>query len=436
MKIFVYSILVVLLISCSDEVQLELENEYDVAMSLYKAEMYDEAISKLQPLFDHSIVDRNELKVKALYLRGFIYYLRDQNKLAYQDYIKALDIANEIGDDMRSSKLNNEIGLIFLDSELFEQASIHFKLALGKSDEASTQDIAHYYYNLGRSLRRLDKMESASEYFLKAIDINNGLRNFDALSNCYLELGLLQHEVGNEQLALNHFNEILRISDLSYKADIFRWKANNNIGNVYLSLGKVEEAESFFQKSLSYEKNDSQLSVTYNNLGKIANEKGDYERAWEYFKKSIQFNSKKIEMNELAITNMALRKTLQELDQPDSLVYYTMRINELALPSLETQVWLKNEEDKIVLLTKYQDYERKKAEREQYAKTSWLMAFIMTFILVSGLLSVRLWKIYNYKSAQKGLSLIKNSNEMVYLLDMFKKEKEEMRRVMNQKNRT
>ncbi|WP_422358686.1 hypothetical protein [Reichenbachiella sp.] len=63
------------------------------------------------------------------------------------------------------------------------------------------------------------------------------------------------------------------------------------------------------------------------------------------------------------------------------------------------------------------------------------MAFIMTFIFVSGVLSVRLWKIYHYKSAEKGLALIKNSNEMVYLLDMFRKEKEEMKKSMDQKIR-
>ncbi|MEP2509168.1 MAG: hypothetical protein ABJH72_07410, partial [Reichenbachiella sp.] len=119
----------------------------------------------------------------------------------------------------------------------------------------------------------------------------------------------------------------------------------------------------------------------------------------------------------------------------DSLLHYTMLINDMALSAVETRTWLEDEDEKIALLTKYQDYVREKAEKDQYAKTSWLMAFIMTFIFVSGVLSMRLWKIYNYKSTEKGHALIKNSNEMVYLLDMFKNEKEEMKKVMDQKLR-
>ncbi|MEO9805942.1 MAG: tetratricopeptide repeat protein [Reichenbachiella sp.] len=430
---FKYFILIIIIASCQDLTDIDDEDYYNEAVINYKNEQYDQAIAKLDIILDGN--NDSAIAIKALYLRGFSYYLQDKNKLAYQDYLEGIEIAESFGQVNVISKLNNEIGLIFLEAELYEQSLSHFLLALDQSGETTLQNKGHYNYNIGRSLRRLNRLDEGIEYFLTAIDINEQLRNYDALSNIYIEIGLLQQKVGNHSLALEHFQEIIKISQLSKNPNLFKWKAYNNIGNIYQLAGDFLQAESYFNKSLEYENDDSQLSVTYNNLGKICNKKGEYKKAWQYFKKSLAYNSKNVEINELGITNNALRKTFEKLNQTDSLLDYTMLINDMALSAVETRTWLEDEDEKIALLTKYQDYVREKAEKDQYAKTSWLMAFIMTFIFVSGVLSMRLWKIYNYKSTEKGHALIKNSNEMVYLLDMFKNEKEEMKKVMDQKLR-
>lgn len=435
MRISIYFILAIFLISCGNEMEIESNRIYEEAMSAYKAQQYDPALSKLEIVFRNIEDDQSELALKALYLRGFIYYLRDENKIAFQNYLEAIDIAEKLGDQLRIPRLYNEVGQIFYEKDMFEQSLFYYRYALDNSGQSTYQDIAFYNYGVGKSLRRLNRLDEGLEYFIKAIEINKDLNNFNALANNYLELGLLQQMAGNQGQALKHFNEIISISKLSNNADLYQWKAYNNIGNIHLIADELKSAEYYFKKSLEFDNDDSQLSVTYNNLGKICNKKGDYKLALNYFKKSLKYNSKKLELNELLITNNALNQTFEKLNQPDSLLHYTLIINNMALPAIETRSWLTDEDEKIALLTKYQEYERNKAEREQYAKTSWLMAFIMTFIFVSGVLSVRLYKIYHYRSQEKGLALIKNSNEMVYLLDMFRKEKEEMKRSMDQKIR-
>ncbi|WP_420581435.1 hypothetical protein [Reichenbachiella sp.] len=437
MRVINYLTILLVFTSCIDSVEVDKESKYQEALTLYRESEYNRARDVLKAVFNSSEQgEQSEILAKSLYLRGFINYLQDSSKNAYSDYLNAIEIAETIGNDRMISRLNNEIGQIFFENELYEQGLNYFQLALEYSDAATIQDKAYYYFGIGKSLRMLKRFDAGMDALLEAIDINDNLRNNDALAGDYVELAKLQDDAGNIELALEHYNTVISLSELTNNPNKYLWISYNNIGKIALASKEFEKAERNLQLALNYNVNKEQLWVTYNNLGKVYNESGEYENAWACFKRSLTYNSEKGEMNELAITNQALKKTFEKLDQPDSLLYFTMLINEMALPMIQTKSWLKGEDKKIALLTKYQNYLNQKVEQEQYAKTSWLMAFIMTFIFVSGVLSVRLWKIYHYKSAEKGLSLIKNSNEMVYLLDMFRKEKEEMKRSMDQKIRS
>lgn len=433
LKFFKYIFIIIFIASCDDAIEVSTQSLYDEAADLYRERQYEASAKKIDLLLATSGLESSILVAKSYYLRGFIYYLNNQSKEAYQDYLMALELAKEHGDEKMESRLYNEVGQIFYERELYDQALIYFQMALDHVSAASYQDRAYYNYGIGKTLTSLARFDEAMDFLLEAIEINQKLNNNNSLVNNYVEMGILQSRVGNYTVALEHYQKVIELAPLSQNPSNNMWKAYNNSGNAFLVVDMYDEAEAYLTKALEYNTNKSQLWVTYNNLGKVYNEKGQYEKAWNCFKKSLVYNSEKGEMNELAITNMALKKTFQKLNQPDSLLHYTMLINDMALPLIETQAWLKDEDMKIALLTKYQDYKEKQSEREQYAKTSWLMAFIMTFIFVSGVLSMRLWKIYNYKSPQKGYELIRNPNEMVYLLDLFKKEKEEMKKVMDQK---
>ncbi|MEP2023761.1 MAG: tetratricopeptide repeat protein [Reichenbachiella sp.] len=433
LKLFIYIFLTILIVSCNDSIERDAEELYLEAAEMYKNKQYEKSVEKLDFILNNEDLDRTMLVSKAFYLRGFISYLSNDSKKAYSDYLDAIDIADAFGENKMVSRLNNEIGQIFYERELYGQSLTYFKLALEQSDRATYQDRAYYNFGVGKSLVQLNRFDEAMDYLIDAIEINKQLRNNDALAGDYIELGKLQRRVGNFNLAYNHFEAVIVLAPITNNPNKYLWLANNNIGNMALETNQLDKSEKHLKRALEYNSNETQLWVTYNNLGKLYNTNGEYQKAWNCFKQSLAYNSKKGEMNELAITNNALKKTFEKLNQPDSLMHYTMLINDMALPMIQTKSWLKDEEEKIALLTKYQDYEREKSEREQYAKTSWLMAFIMTFIFVSGVLSMRLWKIYNYKSSQKGHALIKNSSEMVYLLDMFKKEKDEMKKVMDQK---
>jgi tetratricopeptide (TPR) repeat protein len=364
--------------------------------------------------------------------------LENNARLAYNDYIEALKSFEYVGEDKMMAMIYNEIGELFFEKQLYDQANFNFNEALAHSEESSEQNIANFHYGIAKTIAELGEYAESLDHFLIAIEINERLKKIDYVISSYLAMGVMQSKAGNKDLARGHYAKVIEIAKFSKKPNENLRNANNNIANTYIKSGNFVEAEKYLLKALAYvdnnhEENFGQPYVTYNNLGIVYFEKKNYEKAWHYFKKSINANNKRLDVNELGITNEVIQKFYQKNAQPDSLYYYTQLINNLAMPRVKTSAWMQDDNEKIALVTKYQNYLQDKLQKKQQAKISWLMGGTLLFIMFSGLLGARLWKIYHYQPINNELSLLKNSDELVYLLDSFKNEKDELKRTMKQK---
>ena len=286
---------------------------------------------------------------------------------------------------------------------------------------------------MAKTFAHLKKFDLSLEYYLISLEIDQDERNYSGLCDVHVGIGILQRSAGNIEQALIHYNKVLDLAQYTSKADDFRRTAFNNIGNLYLESGNYTLAKENLLKSIEFQTKKSLLTVTYNNLGQVFSKEGNYIQAWEYFKKSIEHNSFRVGLNELNITNAALREMYTAKSQPDSLLYYTMKINDLAMPVIEAKEKLTSDDEKMALLTKYQDYQVLKAKEEQRAQLLNMTFWIVLFAVISGILGYKLWKIYAYHAKVDKHRLLRNSSEMVYLLDLFKNEKDELKRMMDQK---
>lgn len=434
MRLIIYCLLPVFIfsmVSCSDHESNGLESKYDRAVFLYKNKEFDESLVLLDQSLA-SVNEENELVAKAYYLRGFIAYLKNNPRKAYDDYLDAQQIFKSLGDAEKVARLNNEIGQIFYELELYDQSLYYFQNAFEGGMSSTRKEQGNFLYGIAKSYSRLKKYEVGMDYFIQSMEVAEEYRNYSLLSSVHLELGVLQLSVGNVEQAIVHYQKVEDLASFTSNPDRIRWSALNNVGNAYLELGNIVLAKEYLLKALELESGDSQFSVTYNNLGKVYNREKKYKKAWACFKKSIEYNREKIDIDELSITNAALRKMYTMESQPDSLLYYTMKINDLAMPVMQARDQLKGDDEKVALLTKYQDYQALQAQEEQQAQMMNMAFWILLLISTSGLLGFKLWRIYNYHAVTDKHKLLKNSTEMAYLLDLFKKEKDEMKKMMNQ----
>jgi tetratricopeptide (TPR) repeat protein len=126
------------------------------------------------------------------------------------------------------------------------------------------------------------------------------------LSTSYNNMGLIYKTLGKGDNALEYFDKALQISQEMVKMEPqltdFQQALSlsyNNVGRIYETLGEGDNALEYFDKALQVSQelayNEPQrkvfqrgLSVSYDNAGRINKNLGKYDKALEYFEKALQ----------------------------------------------------------------------------------------------------------------------------------------------------
>lgn len=143
------------------------------------------------------------------------------------------------------------------ESRFAEALQIHGK-GLDRAVEArDTVEWVQALNNIGTDYRRLGVLSQAHDYHLSAVQ----------LCEAY--------------------------SDTSYQSIKNRLTSLNGLGNIYLSIGNYQRADSVFRLALAGEKklrSSTGQAINYANLGSIFESKGQIDSAWVYYRKSMECN--------------------------------------------------------------------------------------------------------------------------------------------------
>lgn len=190
-------------------------------------------------------------EARAINSMGVFYYIKGDFARSYNQFNKALDIMNELGDLNWASILNGNIGLIL-------------------------RNQGHYL--------------PALEYFQRALAIDEKLNNQANLSSDYLNLGILYQDQGDYATAMEYYFKSLDLPDTK-KVDIAQ--IYNNIGAAYASMKSPNypRALEYFQKSLALRQemgDQVAQAMTCHNLWEIYMDLGNEQKAQEYLRKTLE----------------------------------------------------------------------------------------------------------------------------------------------------
>ncbi|MCR5130923.1 MAG: response regulator [Prevotella sp.] len=151
---------------------------------------------------------------------------------------------------------------------------------------------------LGKKYRDQSKFEQAIDLHQKGVSISTELRDtteliqgLNNLATDYRRLGMLDLASETHYRALNLcMAQKDKTSDLALKNYTV---SLNGLGNVYLQLGNLVQADSVFREALKTEtKLGSDLGQAINlaNLAAIYEDRGEIDSAWVYYKRSFEKN--------------------------------------------------------------------------------------------------------------------------------------------------
>ena len=181
-------------------------------------------------------------------------------------------------------------------SGTFYKSNGQLDLAVAKFEQALIlkPDYAEVHYNLGLTLRELDKIEEAIKSYKKAISIKN------AYPNAHYNLGNILLSVKQYDDAIKHFKSAI----------VFNPKfaqAYNNLGLLYKKVGKDQEAGKNFDKALTIKPDYAEAA---NFRGVIFQNDGDLENAIKYYQKSLEINPNLADAyNNIGLAEKELNKT-------------------------------------------------------------------------------------------------------------------------------
>ena len=226
----------------------------------------------------------------------------------------------------------NNIGTIYHNMGNHDEAIDYFKFALQyKDDSYAPSSLAKIYKNMGLSLLKMNDLELAKSYTLKAIALEGVHKSYSH----YNTLGNIYRWLNENDKAIDSFKKSLTIMD-SLKIEDFPQYGNtmNYLGVSYLEKKDTTIAKGYFNKSINIHKKQSQTShlihLPYYNLAKC-NLNDNPDKAREYANKTLSIadslfsknNAIKVDGYNMLATIAATHKNYIK-----SLEYYNLAIEE------------------------------------------------------------------------------------------------------------
>ncbi|BCL38844.1 CHAT domain-containing protein [Nostoc sp. MS1] len=220
---------------------------------------------------------------------GAVYFRMGQYTKALDFYQQTLAMQKVSDDKIGVIQTLNNIGVVYVNLGNYTQALDSYQQALTTLQEccsnytgtkaAILNNLASTNFSLGQYKKSLELAEESANIYSK---INN-----DAEKATKQEIKLLYDYLGQNSQALQQVASRANVGD-AFGKDSFQFQGRalnlNNIGQIYLSLGKYDQALKLYQQALNiYKENNYKpgIAVTLNNIARVNANLGKYPQAIE-----------------------------------------------------------------------------------------------------------------------------------------------------------
>ena len=169
---------------------------------------------------------------------GANYFSLSKFKNAYEYWLKALEIAEDMNYSQGIANHQHNIGNIFMSQKDYDKALHYYTLALNTSEKTGNNQLAtNAYTSIGNVYAKMKDYAKALEYHFKALAIDEQLGQKGDIAADKINIGTVYNDLGKYTNALDILAEALQIKkDIGDKNGAA--KAYNMTGKVYLYIAK------------------------------------------------------------------------------------------------------------------------------------------------------------------------------------------------------
>lgn len=310
----------------------------------------------------------------------------------------------------------------------FYQQGIEF--AKASSNQVALRKLL---YNLSVAHRQQGSLIEAIDALTQSMNLipadNNAIKQ-----RAYNQFGLIYSKLEEYDQARNWYNKMLMLEEESPSPRYYRGQAYHNLAITYNKQEDFRRAWKYFELAAKEKEslgNADKLFITYHDMAELALLEGDRKQASEYGQKALAL----IDLVPNTPNYYKIYKLLSQCEvnqNPLHAITYANQYMEASENFTSKQKELLSNGDRYKVQLIATNYFNNVKREKQRLKVAWTMSCAAAFVFLAIMLSLKLYRIYNYRSPELALSHIKNQNEMVYLLDLFRKEKEEIKNTLKQ----
>ncbi|ELR73318.1 hypothetical protein C900_04170 [Fulvivirga imtechensis AK7] len=223
---------------------------------------------------------------KAYNYLGVAYSTEGNLEAALENFLLALNVAEESNDLVKKSAIYNNLSYIYFVQRLYDKAieSLEQSLLIDQQ-RGDHKGVGITYNNLGIMYRALAQYDKAEESYEKALAIGYETKNDTAIANTEGNLSELYSEIGEYEKSLEKIDKALEASQRS-GLDYITCVRLLNRGKVYNALKRYEEALEAVNSGITLAKRNNfqvYLRDGYGALTSIYESMGDYRSALEAY---------------------------------------------------------------------------------------------------------------------------------------------------------
>lgn len=241
----------------------------------------------------------------ALKLRGILCDEQGLYPQAIDEYLKAIEEYEKIGDSLGIAKCEANVGMIYRNMKKQDEAIPYFiKSARTFSQYNFAYGIQLCYANIGICYMDLGKLDSAEYYYSNANDIMQASGRIDP--DVYGNMGLLYSLQGDKQKSREYLEMCIKIIEEQSPDDQTLKVWYQNLGAVYLDLGMINESVKVLEKAVKIAGTNTftrEMTYLLKTLSHAYELKGDYKEALTYYKQLTVVNDSIYNADNLAQIN-------------------------------------------------------------------------------------------------------------------------------------
>ncbi len=285
---------------------------------------YEDAITLGQELLSHN--PPADLKCEIMCIVGIALFRLNQNQEAKELLEQSITISHNIGYFSIEAKSNYWLGRALVKLGHDDEAIKYYLKGLELSRVSNDDTLRLFIANsLGYVWLRTGRALEAKKLLLEAIESSLNGSDF-AFSLCYNTLGAIEHALGNNDDAIDCYNQSLQyLEDDLIGVSI----ALNNIANIFLEMGLNDEALSYYYRALevSEKANDDEgIAYVLRNIAELLENRGDFDQALEHLNRAkIHFERARIPPVEVFLS---LAYLMTKMDRIDRALEYISELEE------------------------------------------------------------------------------------------------------------